>query len=79
MGFLLLFPQTALEAASSGLVLWYRNLVPVLLPFLILSNLLIRLDIVSSLLKYICENGVGIANWYDILQDAGILFAVDNK
>ena len=53
MGFLLLFPQTALEAASSGLVLWYRNLVPVLLPFLILSNLLIRLDIVSSLLKYI--------------------------
>ena len=33
----------------------------------------------SSLLKYICENGVGIANWYDILQDAGILFAVDKK
>lgn len=47
--FLLLFPQNALECARNGLALWYQNLVPVLLPFMILSNLMIRLDLVSSI------------------------------
>lgn len=49
--FLLLCPKLALQSARSGLLLWYQNLVPVLLPFMILSNLMIRLDIISLLLK----------------------------
>lgn len=53
LGFLLFFPREALEAAGSGLLLWYRNLVPVLFPFMILSGLLIRMDAISTLLKYI--------------------------
>ncbi|MDO5345592.1 MAG: hypothetical protein Q4E91_07595 [Lachnospiraceae bacterium] len=77
LGFLLLSPQTALEAASNGLILWYRNLVPVLLPFLILSNLMIRLDVISALLKYIHPLfrllwGTSVYGSYGIL--AGFLF-----
>lgn len=49
LGFLLFFPDQALACAGSGLLLWYKNLVPVLLPFMFLSNLLIRLDCVLLL------------------------------
>lgn len=47
--FLLLSPQTALQCARNGLALWYQNLVPVLLPFMILSNLMIRLNLVAAI------------------------------
>ena len=42
LGFLLFFPDQALACAGSGLLLWYKNLVPVLLPFMFLSNLLVK-------------------------------------
>lgn len=41
-GFLLFFPQQSLAASKSGLLLWYDSLVPVLLPFLILSQLFLK-------------------------------------
>lgn len=75
--YLLFFPAMALESAKNGLLLWYQNLVPVLFPFMILSNLMIRTDAVSFLLKWIHPLfhliwGTSIYGSYAIL--AGFLF-----
>ncbi|MDE7325187.1 MAG: hypothetical protein K2N63_02745 [Lachnospiraceae bacterium] len=40
---MLLFPETAARGALDGLLLWSKTLLPILLPFLILSGLLINL------------------------------------
>lgn len=42
LGFLLLCPQTAFTYAKTGLMLWFYTLLPSLLPFLILSSLLLK-------------------------------------
>lgn len=41
---LLLFPESALKGAASGLLLWFNTILPTLLPFVIISNLIIRLN-----------------------------------
>lgn len=51
--FLLLNPTQATEASALGLMLWFESLVPALLPFLILSNLLIALDAVTLLTRWL--------------------------
>lgn len=38
--FLLIFPSTAVSSARSGLLLWFKVILPTLLPFMILSKLL---------------------------------------
>lgn len=48
-GYVLIFPRDAVEAASKGLMLWYQKVLPTLLPFAILSNILIY----SNYLQYI--------------------------
>lgn len=48
-GYILFFPKEAVEAASNGLILWYKRVLPTLLPFAILSNILIA----SNYLQYI--------------------------
>lgn len=47
--FLLLFPEQTLEASRSGLLLWFDSLLPTLLPFLIISQLILK----TSLVEYI--------------------------
>lgn len=50
---MLLFPQTTFQGASTGVLLWFHTILPTLLPFLIISNLLIQtgaIDIISRLL-----------------------------
>lgn len=42
---MLVFPQTAARGAKNGLILWSQTLLPILLPFLILSALLITLHL----------------------------------
>ncbi len=42
---MLLFPQTAACGAKNGLILWSQTLLPILLPFLVLSALLIMLHL----------------------------------
>ena len=49
--FLLLYPQEAFAAAKEGMQLWLNVLLPVLLPFLILTGILIHTDVVGKLLK----------------------------
>lgn len=51
MIFMLLFPGASFRGASSGLLLWFHNVLPNLLPFIILSNLLVRLNITKKISK----------------------------
>ncbi|MCI9356103.1 MAG: sporulation protein [Lachnospiraceae bacterium] len=44
-------PQKALHASQQGLLLWFHTLLPTLLPFMILSNLVIRLGTAEKLLS----------------------------
>lgn len=50
---LLLFPDEALGGSADGLLLWFHTVLPTLLPFLILTNLIIRLDGVRPLCRFI--------------------------
>lgn len=49
--FLLFYPEEALYASRQGLQLWLFTLLPTLLPFLILSTILIGTDKINTLLK----------------------------
>lgn len=53
LGFLLADPAHAVDASREGLMLWFHTLVPTLLPFLILSNLLIAVDGVSYITRFL--------------------------
>ena len=46
---ILLFPAQARNGASNGLLLWFNVLLPTLLPFMILSDLIRRLHIIDTL------------------------------
>lgn len=50
---LLLFPDEALSGSADGLLLWFHTVLPTLLPFLILTNLIIRLDAVVPLVRLV--------------------------
>lgn len=47
--FLLISPANAVASARSGLMLWFKVLLPTLLPFMIISKLLIELNAISCL------------------------------
>ena len=49
--FLLFFPQEALGSAQEGMKLWLNILLPTLLPFMILTGILVRTDQISRLPK----------------------------
>ena len=51
LGYLFIFPRDSVAAASGGLVLWYQKLLPTLLPFSIISNLLIASGYVQYLIR----------------------------
>lgn len=48
-GFLLLFPTQSLTASKTGLLLWFDTLLPTLLPFLILSQLILKTPLIFSI------------------------------
>lgn len=49
--YILRFPSVTVNAAAKGLVLWFEQVLPSLLPFAILSNIIIASDILSSITK----------------------------
>lgn len=49
--FMLVYPAEALTAAREGMNLWLNVMIPTLLPFLILTGLLMRADLISQMLK----------------------------
>ena len=48
---LLRYPTLSLEYASTGLNLWLTKMVPTLLPFMILSGIMIRMDLTGSFVR----------------------------
>ncbi len=46
---MLLFPYASYKGASSGLMLWFINVLPTLLPYIIISNLMIKLNIAGKI------------------------------
>jgi len=47
--YILRFPELSVHAAGNGLILWFEQVLPSLLPFAILSNIIIASDILPSL------------------------------
>lgn len=50
---LLMYPPLSLEYASAGLRLWLTKMVPVLLPFMILSGIMIRMDLTENFVRLV--------------------------
>lgn len=48
-----LFPYASYQGASSGLLLWFLNVLPNLLPFIIISNLMICLNIAGRISRFL--------------------------
>lgn len=46
---MLSFPQEVFDGASEGLLLWFQIVLPTLLPFIIISNILIQTNSISLL------------------------------
>jgi len=44
--FILKFPREVLDAAKDGLMLWFNNVLPALLPFIVITNMLVGLGFV---------------------------------
>ena len=51
--FLLFFPRQTLEASKSGLLLWFDSILPTLLPFLIVSGLILKTSLSDYFQKYL--------------------------
>lgn len=49
--FLFLFPQDSFQASCDGVMLWFHTVLPSLLPFIILSNLLMQTSLIERLLR----------------------------
>lgn len=50
---MLFFPHETFDGAQNGLLLWFQTLLPTLLPFIILSNLLIHTNLISYISKFL--------------------------
>lgn len=49
--FILIYPSDCVAAAANGLILWYENILPALLPFSIFSNILIQSGYLDDIIK----------------------------
>lgn len=50
--FILFYPSESVLAAANGLVLWYENILPALLPFTIFSNILIQSGYLDDIIRF---------------------------
>ncbi len=51
--FIVTHPAASMEAAANGLLLWYRQVLPALLPLAILSNLMVYSNYMQMVTKYL--------------------------
>lgn len=49
---LLTFPSISLNGAKNGLMLWFQTVLPTLLPFMIVSNLIVQLGVTDCLTSF---------------------------
>lgn len=52
MFYIVMSPEVCINGATQGLLLWFNKVLPSLLPFIILTNILSRIDILSKINKY---------------------------
>ena len=50
---LLRYPAKSLVYASTGLMLWFQKMIPTLLPFMILSGIMIRMNLTEKCVKLV--------------------------
>ena len=50
---ILLFPEKSLYFALNGLNLWFRNMIPTLFPFMVLSGIMIRMNLTDSFVRFL--------------------------
>lgn len=75
---LLFFPALSMEGASQGLLLWFRKVVPVLLPFALVSHLMVETHLPEALsprfcvvlMGFVCGYPMG-AVWASALSEKG--------
>ena len=73
---MLLFPQPVFKGASSGLLLWFNVILPTLLPFIIVSNLLIdtrAIDAISKVFGPVMCRLFGVTRYGSFAVIAGFL------
>ena len=73
---MLLFPQPVFKGASSGLLLWFNVILPPLLPFMIVSNLLIgtrAIDAISKVFGPVMCRLFGVTRYGSFAIIAGFL------
>src|SRR5699024_9753470 len=51
--FMLLFPQPVFNCAIKGLLLWFQTVLPSLLPFLIIVNLLLQTNVIRHISRFL--------------------------
>jgi len=59
-------PGDAVDASKTGVILWSETIIPTLLPFMVLSNLIIQLDIVHMITYFfwpICNKIFGLSSY----------------
>lgn len=49
---LLRYPALSLKYASTGLMLWFQKMIPTLLPFMILSGIMIRMNLTEKFVRF---------------------------
>lgn len=49
---LLRYPTQALEYASTGLLLWFQKMIPTLLPFMIISGVMVRMNLTGRFARF---------------------------
>ena len=52
-GLIILFPNDAFLGGKNGLLLWFNSVLPSLLPFMIISNLIVNMDIARLIGKFL--------------------------
>lgn len=72
MGFILIYSAKAKEYAYLGLSVWFEQMIPSLLPFMIISSMLIKLNLDELLIKPVS----GILKRIYGLSDAGVYVLV---
>lgn len=71
-GYLLICPGDGVRASAGGLILWYEKVLPTLLPFAVLSNILIY----SNYLQYITRFLYPVLKWLLPVSENGAFIVV---
>lgn len=76
LAFLLFHPAASLTCAKAGMSLWLNTLIPTLLPFIILTGILTRMDSIQKILPHLepfFRILLGVSGWGGYIFILGIL------